>query len=64
MESLKGGVSFKVNFINSGDNPGNSSGESQRLIGIYNGDWSLGRNSAVGSSVIVKVLRCCRSSGG
>lgn len=33
MESLKGGVSFKVNFIDSGDNPGNSSGESQRLIG-------------------------------
>ena len=51
MESLKGGVSFKVNFINSGDNPGNSSGESQRLIGIYNGDWSLGRNSAVNASM-------------
>ena len=51
MESLKGGVSFKVNFINSGDNPGNSSGESQRLIGIYNGDWSLGRNGAVNASM-------------
>lgn len=51
MESLKGGVSFKVNFIDSGDNPGNSSGESQRLIGIYNGDWSLGRDGAVKASM-------------
>ena len=52
MESLKGGVSFKVNFINSGDNPGNSSGESQRLIGIYNGDWSfLGGDGAVKASM-------------
>ena len=51
MESLKGGVSFKVNFINSGDNPGNSSGESQRLIGTYNGDWSLGRSGAVNASM-------------
>ena len=51
MESLKGGVYFKVNFINSGDNPGNYSGESQRLIGIYNGDWSLGRSGAVNASM-------------
>ncbi|WP_369000562.1 hypothetical protein TM074_01155 [Candidatus Nanosynbacter sp. TM7-074] len=51
MESLKGGVSFKVNFINSGDNPGNSSGESQRLIGIYDGDWSLGDDGTVNASM-------------
>lgn len=51
MESLKGGVSFKVNFINSGDNPGNSSGESRRLIGIYNGDWYLGEDDSVDASM-------------
>ncbi len=51
MESLKGGVSFKVNFIDSGDNKGNYSVGSQRLIGIYNGDWSLGRNGAVNASM-------------
>lgn len=51
MESLKGGVSFKVNFINSGDNPGNSSGESQRLIGVYDGDWSLGDDGTVNASM-------------
>ena len=51
MESLKGGVSFKVNFINSGDNPGNSSVESQRLIGIYDSNWSLGEYSVVTASM-------------
>ena len=51
MESLKGGVSFKVNFIDSGENKGNYSVGSQRLIGIYNGDWSLGRNGAVNASM-------------
>lgn len=51
MESLKGGVSFKVNFIDSGDNKGNSSVESWRLIGVYDGDWSLGDDGAVNASM-------------
>ena len=51
MESLKGGVLFKVNFVDSGDNKGNSSVESWRLIGVYDVDWSLGRNGAVNASM-------------
>ena len=51
MESLKGGVSFKVNFIDSGDNKGNYSVESRRLIGIYDGDWSLGDDGTVNASM-------------
>lgn len=51
MESLKGGVSFKVNFIDSGDNKGNYSVGSWRLIGVYDGDWSLGDDGTVNASM-------------
>lgn len=51
MESLKGGVSFKVDFIDSGDNTGNYSVKSQRLTGVYNGDWSLGEDGIVNASM-------------
>lgn len=51
MESLKGGVSFKVNFIDSGDNKGNYSVGSWRLIGVYDGDWYLGDDGTVNASM-------------
>ena len=51
MEILKGGVSFKVNFIDSGDNKGNYSVGSWRLIGVYDGDWSLGDDGTVNASM-------------
>lgn len=51
MESLKGGVSFKVNFIDSGDNKGNYSVGSWRLIGVYDVDWSLGDDGTVNASM-------------
>lgn len=51
MESLKGDVSFKVNFIDSGDNKGNYSVGSWRLIGVYDVDWSLGDDGTVNASM-------------
>ena len=51
MESLKGGVSFKVNFIDSGDNKRNYSVGSWRLIGVYDVDWSLGDDGTVNASM-------------
>ena len=51
MESLKGGVSFKVNFIDSGDNKANYSVGSWRLIGVYDVDWSLGDDGTVNASM-------------
>ena len=54
MESLKGGVSFKVNFIDSGDNKGNYSVGSWRLIGVYDGDWYLGDDGTVNASMALR----------
>ena len=53
MEKSTGGVSFDIRFIDSGDGSENySSVESRRLIGIYDGDWSLGEDGAVNASMV------------
>ena len=42
MEKNTGGVSFGIRFIDSGSGSEDySTAESQRLIGIYDGNWSL-----------------------
>lgn len=53
MESLKGGISFKVNFIDSGYNPRTSSVKSRCLIVIYNGDWRLEEDGDVNASMTI-----------
>lgn len=53
MESLKGGVSLDIRFIDSSNGSENcSSVESRRLIGIYNGDWSLEEDGTVNASIV------------
>lgn len=53
MEKSTGGVSFDIRFIDSGDGSENySSVESRRLIGIYDGDWSLEEDGAVNASMV------------
>ena len=53
MEKSTGGVSFDIRFIDSGDGSEQySSVESRRLIGIYDGDWSLEEDGAVNASMV------------
>lgn len=53
MEKSTGGVSFDIRFIDSGNGSENySSVESRRLIGIYDGDWSLGEDGTVNASMV------------
>ena len=53
MEKSTGGVSFDIRFIDSGNGSENySSVESRRLIGIYDGDWSLEEDGAVNASMV------------
>ena len=52
MEKSTGGVSFGIRFIDSGNGSGNySSVESRRLIGIYDGNWRLGKDGTVNASM-------------
>ena len=52
MEKSTGGVSFGIRFIDSGNGSGNySSAESRRLIGIYDGNWRLGKDGTVNASM-------------
>ena len=53
MEKSTGGVSLDIRFIDSGDGSEKySSVESRRLIGIYDGDWSLEEDGAVNASMV------------
>ena len=53
MEKSTGGVSLDIRFIDSGDGSENySSAESRRLIGVYNGDWSLEEDGTVNASMV------------
>lgn len=53
MEKSTGGVSFDIRFIDSGNDSENySSVESRRLIGIYDGDWSLEEDGTVNASMV------------
>lgn len=53
MEKSTGGVSFYIRFIDSGDGSEKySSVESRRLIGIYDGDWSLEEDGTVNASMV------------
>lgn len=53
MEKSTGGVSFDIRFIDSGDGSEKySSVESRRLIGIYDGDWSLDEDGTVNASMV------------
>ena len=53
MEKSTGGVSFDIRFIDSGDGSENYSFvESRRLIGIYDGDWSLEEDGTVNASMV------------
>ena len=53
MEKSTGGVSFGIRFIDSGNGSENySSVESRRLIGIYDGDWSLEEDGTVNASMV------------
>ena len=53
MEKSTGGVSFDIRFIDSGNGSENcSSVKSRRLIGIYDGDWSLEEDGAVNASMV------------
>ena len=52
MEKNTGGVSLDIRFIDSGNSSENySSAESRRLIGIYDGDWSLEEDGTVNASM-------------
>ena len=52
MEKHAGGVSFDIRFIDSGNDSENYfSVESRRLIGIYDGDWSLEEDGTVNASM-------------
>ena len=52
MEKNTGGVSLDIRFIDSGNSSENySSVESRRLIGIYDGDWSLEEDGTVNASM-------------
>ena len=53
MEKSTGGVSFDIRFIDSSNGSENySSAESRRLIGVYNGDWSLEEDGTVNASMV------------
>ena len=53
MEKNTGGVSFGIRFIDSSNGSENySSAESRRLIGVYNGDWSLEEDGTVNASMV------------
>ena len=53
MEKSTGGVSFGIRFIDSGNvSEDYSSVESRRLIGIYDGDWSLEEDGTVNASMV------------
>ncbi len=53
MEKSTGGVSFDIRFIDSGNGSEKySSVESRRLIGIYDGDWSLEEDGTVNASMV------------
>lgn len=53
MEKSTGGVSFDIRFIDSGNgSEKHSSVESRRLIGIYDGDWSLEEDGTVNASMV------------
>ena len=53
MEKSTGGVSFDIRFIDSGDGSEKySSVESRRLIGIYDGNWSLEEDGMVNASMV------------
>ena len=53
MEKHAGGVSFDIGFIDSGNGSENySSVESRRLIGVYDGDWSLEEDGTVNASMV------------
>ena len=52
MEKSTGGVSFDIRFIDSSNGSENcSSVESRRLIGVYDGDWSLEEDGTVSASM-------------
>ena len=52
MEKSTGGVSFDIRFIDSSNSSENySSVESRRLIGIYDGEWSLEEDGTVNASM-------------
>ena len=52
MEKNTGGVSFGIRFIDSGNGSEDYSAvESQRLIGIYDGNWRLGKDGTVNASM-------------
>ena len=52
MEKNTGGVSFGIRFIDSGNGSEDYSAvESQSLIGIYDGDWSLEEDGTVNASM-------------
>ena len=53
MEKSTGGVSFDIRFIDSSNGSENySSVESRRLIGMYDGDWSLEEDGTVNASMV------------
>ena len=53
MEKNTGGVSFGIRFIDSGNGSEDYSAvESQSLIGIYDGDWSLEEDGTVNASMV------------
>ena len=53
MEKSTGGVSFNIRFIDSSNGSEEySSVESRRLIGIYDGDWSLEEDGTVNASMV------------
>lgn len=53
MEKHAGGVSFDIRFIDSSNDSENYfSVESRRLIGIYDGDWSLEEDGTVNASMV------------
>ena len=53
MEKSTGGVSLDIRFIDSSNSSENySSVESRRLIGIYDGDWSLEEDGTVNASMV------------
>lgn len=53
MEKSTGGISLDIRFIDSSNGSENcSSVKSRRLIGVYNGDWSLKEDGAVNASMV------------
>ena len=53
MEKSTGGVSLDIRFIDSGNGSENCySVKSRRLIGVYNGDWSLKKDGTVNASMV------------